>query len=136
MASSAQVQAVGPEFAFPLDVRSIEAGLPIEALTSFLQSSGLAAKDIYDIVIPARTLKHRRARAENLSQDESDKLARLFRIYRQAVKVFGNETKAHWWLREPHLDLQKRTPFQYIRTELGARLVEELLIQIDEGMFA
>jgi hypothetical protein len=44
-----------------LDLESVEAGVPVEAMTTFVASSGVELKDLYDIVIPARTLKHRRS---------------------------------------------------------------------------
>ncbi len=120
---------------FPLNLRAVEDGLPLEALTEFLKASGVSTKDGNDIVIPARTLKHRRARHESLSRDESDKLARLIRIYEQTRVVFADKEKALWWLSQPQFDFEERTPLQMLRTELGARLVEETLVQIDEGMF-
>src|SRR6185437_880284 len=57
-----------------LDLESVEAGVPVETMTTFVATSGVELKDLYDIVIPARTLKHRRSRKQALSPDESDKL--------------------------------------------------------------
>jgi putative toxin-antitoxin system antitoxin component (TIGR02293 family) len=120
----------------PLDLASVEAGVPVEALTSFVSASGVEFRDIYEIVIPARTLKHRRSRNQALSTDESDKLVRLVRVFDQAVTVFGDEDKARAWLNKPKKRFDDRTPMQMLRTDLGGRKVEEMLGQIDEGMFA
>lgn len=119
-----------------LSVQSVEAGLPVETMASFVAASGLPLKEIYEVVIPARTLKHRRSRQEALSRDESDKLARLVRVFDFAVKVLGNAEKALRWLSGPKARFDERTPLQMLRTEIGGRRVEELLGQIDEGMFA
>jgi hypothetical protein len=54
-----------------LDLTHIEAGVPLKALTDFSTTSGIPMKDIYDVVIPARTLKHRRERKQSLTRDES-----------------------------------------------------------------
>ena len=93
-------------------------------------------KDLHDIVIPARTLKHRRARREPLSRDESDKLARLARIFDHAVRVFGDVTRARHWLEKPKRRFDGRNPLAMMRTEIGGRMVEEMLLQIEHGMFA
>lgn len=122
--------------ALRFDLRSVEAGVPTANIATFLASSGLTARDIYEIVIPARTLKHRRARREPLTADESDKLARLVRVYRQAVHILGDRTKAVDWLNAPKRRFSQRTPLHMLRTEMGGRMVEEMLGQIDEGMFA
>jgi len=39
-------------------------------------------------------------------------------------------------MRQPKARFQGRTPLQMMVTEAGGRLVEEMLLQIDEGMFA
>jgi putative toxin-antitoxin system antitoxin component (TIGR02293 family) len=105
-------------------------------MSTFAESSGLPLKDLYEVVIPARTLKHRRARREPLSRDESDKLARLVRIFDQAVSIFGGPERARAWLDKPKKRFENRTPLVMLRTEIGGRMVEEMLGQIDEGMFA
>ena len=119
-----------------IDLDSVEAGLPLTAIGEFVANSGLQLKDIYEVVIPARTLKHRRDRKESLNLDESDKFARLVRVYSQTLRVFGDKEKALHWLNKPKHRFVERTPIQMLRTELGGRMVEEMLIQIDEGMFA
>ncbi|WP_161557292.1 type II toxin-antitoxin system Xre/ParS family antitoxin [Acidisarcina polymorpha] len=119
-----------------IDLDALEAGLPLTTINDFLEGSGLQFKDIYDVVIPARTLKHRRARQEPLNLDESDKFARLVRVYQVTLRVFGDKDKALHWLNRPKHRFDERTPIQMLRTEVGGRLVEEMLIQIDEGMFA
>jgi putative toxin-antitoxin system antitoxin component (TIGR02293 family) len=119
-----------------LDLSRIESGVPTTTLSTFAESSGIPLKDLYDVVIPARTLKHRRARREPLSRDESDKLARVVRIFDHAVRVFAETDRARAWLEKPKRRFNNRTPLEMLSTETGGRLVEEFLIQIDEGMFA
>jgi putative toxin-antitoxin system antitoxin component (TIGR02293 family) len=118
------------------DLESIEKGIPLDAINEFARESALPLRDIYDIVIPARTFKHRRTNQQPLSLDESDKLARLVRVYRHAVKVFGNPEKSLRWLAKPNRRFEGRTPLHMVRTDSGGRLVEELLGQIDHGFFA
>jgi putative toxin-antitoxin system antitoxin component (TIGR02293 family) len=122
--------------ALGVDLPAIEAGVPLETLVSFVEASGLRFADIYEVVIPARTLKHRKARQETLTVDESDKFARLVRVYDHAVQVFGNKEKALHWLNKPKQRFIERTPLEMVRTDLGGRMVEEMLGQIDYGFFA
>lgn len=106
------------------------------ALGKFLNESGLRSSDIYEVVLPARTLKHRKARNEPLSIDESDKLARLVRVFDFAVRVFADLNKAREWIDTPKTRFEGRTPIQMLRTEMGGRMVENMLGQIQYGMFA
>ena len=51
-----------------------------------------------------------------------------------AEQVFGDPQKSFRWLRSGKSPLAGRSPLQVVSTEAGARLVEEMLYQIDEGM--
>jgi putative toxin-antitoxin system antitoxin component (TIGR02293 family) len=119
-----------------LGLEAVEEGVPVATMTNFVAASGMQFRDIYEVVIPARTLKHRKARKEPLTRDESDKLVRLVRVYDQAVQVLGEKEKALYWLSEPKRRFDGRTPIQMLRTDLGGRMVEEMLGQIQYGMFA
>ena len=78
MGQSAAIPVVSPP-PFTFDWREIERGLPLSTLEEFSAYSGIAVKDLLEVVIPARTLKHRRQRHEPLNLDESDRLARVAR---------------------------------------------------------
>ncbi|WP_256369986.1 MbcA/ParS/Xre antitoxin family protein [Granulicella sp. S190] len=47
----------------------------------------------------------------------------------------GNREKALSWMTKHKSRFSERTPIQMLRTDLGGRMVEEMLVQIDEGMF-
>ncbi|HYE34794.1 type II toxin-antitoxin system Xre/ParS family antitoxin [Methylocaldum sp.] len=100
-----------------------------------LAEEGLTAKELA-MVLPPRTLSHRRAHQQSLSPDESDRALRMARLVALAETVFGNRDKALRWLRKPLKRLDHRTPMEILSTELGGRIVEEYLIQIDEGFAA
>ncbi len=115
---------------------SVEKRFPLSAIEAFATYSGFDVKDLIDVVIPLRTLKHRRQRGEALSIDESDRLARIARLYELAVRVFGDPESARKWLSHPKQRFEGRTPLAMMRTDQGGRGVEEMLYQIDEGAFA
>jgi putative toxin-antitoxin system antitoxin component (TIGR02293 family) len=68
--------------------------------------------------------------------DESDRLVRVARLYELGVKIFGNPDKARRWLSKPKRRFDGRSPLLMMRTSLGGIGVEEMLYQIDEGVFA
>jgi putative toxin-antitoxin system antitoxin component (TIGR02293 family) len=96
---------------------------------------GLDRAEIDATVIPSRTLQHRRSRRERLTLEESDRVLRLVRILSTVEAVYGNRERALGWLRRPHPRLDGRSPISLVKTDTGSRIVEELLTQIDEGMF-
>jgi putative toxin-antitoxin system antitoxin component (TIGR02293 family) len=124
-------------------VAIVEGGLSIAAVSALIRH-GILEKEIYAVIIPRRTLQHRRMRKEKLSREESDRAVRLARLAALAEDVFGAREaenafageNALRWLRAPKKRFWGRTPMDMIATETGSRLVEEALYQIDEGMAA
>ncbi|MCU1248618.1 MAG: hypothetical protein JWQ49_1647 [Edaphobacter sp.] len=119
-----------------LDMAEIaEKGLPTDSI-AYLKKKGLTFSEVSEIVISPRTLKHRKARGEQLSVEETDRMLRVARIILLADQVFGNHEKALTWLRQIDERINDRTPLSMLHTESGGRLVENLLWQIDEGVYS
>lgn len=116
-------------------MRLVEGGLPTWVI-SHLVERGLTRREVFDTIIPLRTWKHRRSRHQSLSKEESERAVRAARILARAQAVMGDERTALDWLRAPKKRFEGRAPIQMLSTETGGRLVEQMLIQIDEGMFA
>jgi putative toxin-antitoxin system antitoxin component (TIGR02293 family) len=70
------------------------------------------------------------------TNEESDRAIRTARITGLAEKVFGDDTKASRWLRKPKTRLHGQTPIDLLTSEAGARLIEEILLQLDYGFAA
>ncbi len=113
----------------------VQRRIPTQIVSTFV-ARGLTRDEFHDVVIPLRTFKHRKTRAEDLSIDESDKALRMARVLALAEDVFGNRDKALAWMRKPKRRFAGETPMHMLQTEAGGRLVEQMLIQVDEGMFA
>jgi putative toxin-antitoxin system antitoxin component (TIGR02293 family) len=129
-------QALGARAASEAELaRVVHRGLQL-AVLGHAQSAGFSRQEIERFVIPARTLAHRKAKAEPLSVEESDRLVRLTRIQALAEDVFADAAKANAWLRAPLGLLDGKPPLEIARTEAGARVVEQLLAKIDWGAAA
>jgi putative toxin-antitoxin system antitoxin component (TIGR02293 family) len=112
----------------------VEGGLPLTTLGR-LREQGLSAAEVAELVISPRTLKHRRARQQALSQEETGRAVRVARVVSLAAEIFGDREKALLWLRSPHDRLSDRAPLNMLQTESGGRMVESLLWQLDEGIY-
>lgn len=112
----------------------VENGLPTENL-NVLKAKGLTFTEMSAVISP-RTLKHRKARGENLSPEETERAIRVASIIRLAERVFGNPEKAMGWLRFSNNRLGDRTPLSMLTTESGGRLVESMLHGIAEGIYS
>lgn len=106
------------------------------AAVAALIHGGLSDAEVYSLIVPRRTLAHRIAKHQSLSKEESDKAVRVARITAMAEQVFGESARAWRWLRKPKRQFDARSPIEMLATEAGARLVEELIIQIDDDIAA
>jgi putative toxin-antitoxin system antitoxin component (TIGR02293 family) len=112
-----------------------EKGLPLTTIDR-LKKRGLTFTEISDVVISPRTLKHRKSRNESLSNTETERVVRVARIVEMAEQVFGSRDKAWLWLRSADDRLKEKTPMQMLVNEPGGRLIENMLWQIDEGIYS
>lgn len=115
-------------------VKLVHNRLPMSVIDRLL-GEGVSKQEI-DLVAPPRTLAHRRAKSEPLTIEESDRAVRLARVVAQAESVWGNKEKALAWLRKPLRRFEGNAPIAMLISDVGSRLVEEALVQIDEGFFA
>jgi putative toxin-antitoxin system antitoxin component (TIGR02293 family) len=100
-----------------------------------LMDIGLERTEIGAQVIHLRTLQSRRTRGERLTVKESDRVLSLLRALSLAAEVYGSMERALAWLRRKNPRLSGHVPLSILQTWAGSRLVEELLFQIDEGMY-
>lgn len=127
---------LGREIACDADLAAaIVAGLPLGALNA-VRRAGFSEREIERFVIPSRTRRHREARMEPLTVDESDRLVRLARIQALAEDVFGDPEKGNRWLRQELGILGGKPPLEVARTETGSRIVEQILGKIAWGAAA
>ena len=101
-----------------------------------LAAHGYSEEEVSDLVVPKRTLARRRAAGELLTVEETDKALRLKRIATLAERTFGDGAKAQRWLRKPKRSLLGHAPIDYLASENGARVVEEMLGRIEHGIYA
>lgn len=117
-------------------VRAIQSGLPPAAVDAAAGELGFTPAEIERLVMPRRTLAHRRANGQALTREESDRLARITRVALTAQDVFGNAEKASTWLRRPNRALRGGVPIDLLDTDDGARLVEQVLGRLAHGVFS
>lgn len=82
-------------------------------------------------IVPVATYKRRK---ETLSRIESQRTERLARVVATAYHVWDNPGDTMHLLSHPHPALDGKTPVEYSATELGARLVEEMLWSVFHGL--
>ncbi len=91
---------------------------------------GEARQVVADLVVSPATLK----RNERLSPSASERAERLARVVALARQALGDPDAARVWLNEPHPLLDGRPPIRVAATDLGARQVERILVNIEYAL--
>ena len=85
--------------------------------------------------IPSSTF-FRRQEQDRFSVNESEHIMRFARLWDVASEVFPSGKAARSWLSRSQYGLEGAIPLNYAKTELGARVVEDLMMRIHHGVLA
>jgi putative toxin-antitoxin system antitoxin component (TIGR02293 family) len=115
--------------------RLVRRRIPLRVL-AHIKREGFSDGEIGRFIIPERTQRHRKAKRQPLTIEESDRLVRLARIQALTEDVFGDTERANRWLREGLGILGGKSPLDVAQTDSGARVIEQILAKIDWGASA
>jgi putative toxin-antitoxin system antitoxin component (TIGR02293 family) len=113
---------------------AVEAGLPVASLDIVVRrvaGRGRQATDLKHRIVPKTTLQRRSVR---LSPEESERLERLARLTALAEEVWEDPALAHEFMVSPQPQLGEQRPVDLVRSDLGARMVEDLLWALEYSL--
>jgi putative toxin-antitoxin system antitoxin component (TIGR02293 family) len=115
----------------------VDHGVSVQVALDLARHLRISQEQLSELIyLPKRTLHRRIEQGEVLKQDESERVLRLFRLYNRAVEVFADEERAARWFSSRPKALGGKTPLEFMKTEPGARWVEEVLGRIEHGVFS
>jgi putative toxin-antitoxin system antitoxin component (TIGR02293 family) len=108
---------------------SVEKGLPVSALDKF--ADRVSPNDVRRFtyrIVPKPTLERRRKHKQLLTIEESDRLARVAKVFAFGIDVFRDEAKVRDFLERPHPMLDDNAPLEVaLATGPGADAVINLM---------
>jgi putative toxin-antitoxin system antitoxin component (TIGR02293 family) len=113
----------------------VKEGLGAGAYNDLRCALGVSDQKLADsLSIPARTLQRRLERGRFMP-DESDRIARLSRIYQRTKEVFESADSAREWMLTSNPSLGFAVPLELCSTDPGCVEIERLLYRIEYGVF-
>jgi hypothetical protein len=109
---------------------NVDFTLPSSVLTHF-KDGGLRLEEVNHVIGFGGEID----KEISLTRDQTEKFSRLAHIISLAERVFEEREKAFMWLRMPNRSLGGKRPIDQVSAEVGARLVEESLLQIEYGVY-
>lgn len=114
-------------------------GLPGPALTHLIVRLGDVGKTRYferAIGLSQRTVQRRKGAPERpLTPEQSGRAWKFAEVFAKASEVLGSEDEAKRWLAEPAMALGQRRPIDLLASPAGTELVEDLLVQLEYGVY-
>ncbi len=110
-------------------------GLPVHSVEALLEL-GIPEADIFRLVLSRRTYQRRHAAHSALTADESDRAERLARIVALTCAVLGDAKRAVNWLTTAKRGFDNRRALDLLGSNIGAKIVEEALLQAYYGNVA
>jgi putative toxin-antitoxin system antitoxin component (TIGR02293 family) len=116
----------------------VRGGFPLSAFDAIVNYAHVTSEQLAAVVsISPRTLQRRRTNLKPiLDRVESDRVARVARLYALAAEILGSDDAARTWMMTPNRSLDNARPFDLMQTEGEAREVEDALGRIQHGVFA
>jgi putative toxin-antitoxin system antitoxin component (TIGR02293 family) len=122
----------------PADLaKLVRSGLPATSVTALAEKLHIANAVLSQkLGIPQRTLTRRLSSKSLLTSAESDRTVRVARVCTHAVEMIGDQEKAIAWLRTPNRALSGERPLDLLDTDMGARMVEDIVGRIAYGVYS
>lgn len=117
--------------------QKIARGLPLRSVEHVHKIVAPRYRGFSTLVITKQTLVRRRKKGEPLSRTESERLARIARVWSMAKGVYKDEELTRTFLMRPHQLLEGRVPLEVAaENEYGAEAVVEILGRLKYGSAA
>jgi putative toxin-antitoxin system antitoxin component (TIGR02293 family) len=111
-------------------------GLPYEALEAVTNMLGISIEAAATwLRLPRRTLA-RHKEQNRLDRQESERVVRLADIAARTIALLGSVQHAREWLISDNRALGGAAPITLLDTDVGTRVVEDVLCRIDHGVYS
>jgi len=114
----------------------VRSGIPSEAVRVLALRTHTSVGFVIEAAgLNRRTMERRLSTKAKLKKEESDGIVRVARIVAHATEALGEERGLRW-LHLPNRALGGKRPAELLNTEADARVVEDVLVRIEHGVFS
>lgn len=116
-------------------VSQLNEGLPVTVFSGLSDMLSLPQKFLAaSLGLDDRTLRSRK-KAQKLTPEESEKSFRVYRVYRRAQEVLGDDDGARAWMTTPQRALGNRAPISLLVRDIGTEEVLNILNALEHNVY-
>ena len=120
-------------------IHQIGKGLPLQILSdasAYLNVPKTILRDILYLNVSSSSANSHKKRTTRFSSHESDRIARLARVTKAVETLMDDREAAVEWFITSVPALNGRTPLEYLGTDAGAKLVEDMAFRAVAGVYS
>ena len=114
----------------------IRSGIPRIAMDHLMEIADISLTEMAAIVHTSDRTLRRYTPAQKLSQEQSERMVELARLYSRGEQVLGSIGEFRDWMNTRLLAFGDSKPKEYLDTSLGINMIMDELGRIEHGIFA
>ncbi len=114
----------------------IRSGIPKQAMNHLMDIADISLIEMASIVHTSDRTLRRYTPQQKLSQDQSERLVEMARLYSRGEEVFGTMERFRQWMDTILLPFGNKKPKAFLDTSLGIGMIMDELGRIEHGIFA
>jgi len=114
----------------------IRTGIPKQAMTHLMQIADISLTEMAAIIHTSDRTLRRYTPQQKLSQDQSERMVEMARLYGRGEEVLGSMDKFREWMDTSLLPFGNKKPKAFLDTSLGIAMIMNELGRIEHGIFA
>ena len=114
----------------------IRSGIPKEAMSHLMDLADISLTEMAAIVHTSDRTLRRYGPHDKLSQEQSERMVEMARLYSRGEEVFESMTRFKQWMDTELLYFGDKKPRQFLDTSLGIAMIMDELGRIEHGIFA
>ena len=117
-------------------INIIRRGIPKMAMASLLDVGNLTLADMAVITHTSDRTLRRYKPQEKLTQDQTERMIELAKLYTRGEEVFGTMELFNEWMNSRLLPFNNKRPKDYLDTLVGINMISDELGRIEHGVLA
>ena len=117
-------------------INVIRTGIPKQAMTYLMTIADLSLLEMASITHTSDRTLRRYKPNQKLSQEQSERMIELARLYSRGEEVFGTIASFRQWMDTILLSFGNKKPKDFLDTSLGINMLLNELGRIEHGVFA
>lgn len=114
----------------------IRSGIPRIAMDHLMEIADISLTEMSAIIHTSDRTLRRYTPAQKLSQEQSERMVELARLYSRGEQVLGSLAEFREWMNTKLMAFGNSRPKEYLDTSLGINMIMDELGRIEHGIFA